>query len=91
MEKKLLSIVKILKAYHNILLGQKIIIWSDHNNLAHGEGTKNYNARMLRQRLQLEEFGPKIKYIEVEKNTVADSLSCLPLTDNSPSLETIKE
>jgi predicted aspartyl protease len=70
-ERELLAIVETLKEFRNILLGQQIIIHTDHKNLTH----KNFNTeRVLRWRLILEEFGPDLQYIKGEKNIVADAL-----------------
>ena len=40
----------------------------------------------MRWRLILEEFGPELKYIKGENNVVADSLSCLEISDNQEIL-----
>jgi hypothetical protein len=77
-ERELLSIVETLKEFRNILLGYKIIVWTDHKNLT----CKNFNTeRVMRWRLVLEEFGPELRYIKGEKNIVADSLSRLPIDE----------
>ena len=60
--KELLSIVKTLKEYRTILLGQRIIIYTDNKNLT----CKNFNTNIvLRWRLILKEYG---KYPLVVKN-----------------------
>ena len=69
---KLLSIVKTLKGFFTNLLVQRLKIYTDHKNLT----CKNFNTdRVLRWRLILEEYGPYIEYIKVEKNIAADALS----------------
>ena len=79
-ERELLAIVETLKEFRNILLGQQIIIHTDHKNLTY----KNFNTeRVLRWRLILEEFGPELQYIKGDKNIVADALSRLGLTKES--------
>ena len=40
----------------------------------------------MRWRLILEEFGPELKYIKGENNVVADTLSCLEMSDNQEIL-----
>ncbi len=75
-ERELLSIVETLKEYRNILLGQKIVVHTDHKNLVY----KHFNTeRVMRWRLLLEEYGPELQYIKGEKNIVADALSRLEM------------
>ena len=75
-EKELLAIVETLKEFKNILLGQKIKVFTDHKNLTY----KTHNsARVMRWRLTIEEFGPELIYLPGDKNVVADSLSRLHL------------
>ncbi len=77
-ERELLSIVETLKEFRNILLGQKIRVYTDHQNLTY----KNFNTeRVMRWRLILEEYGPELHYIKGTHNVVADALSRLPLTE----------
>ena len=85
-EQKLLAIVETLKEFRNILLGQKIVVHTDHENLTY----KNFNTeRVMRWRLILEEYGPELRYMKGENNVVADALSRLTIDDrkdppNSP-------
>jgi len=46
-EKELLSIIELLKSFRYMLLGQTIIIWTDHKNLTHSENTKHSSSRIL--------------------------------------------
>jgi transposase InsO family protein len=90
MERELLAIVETLKEFRNILLGQKIHIFTDHQNLTY----KNFNTeRVMRWRLIIEEFGPEFHYIKGSKNIVADALSRLELSSSSspPSAEAVAE
>jgi len=78
-ERKLLAIVETLKEFKNILLGQKIRVYTDHQKLTY----KNFNTeRVMRWRLILEEYGPELEYIKGEHNVVADALSCLDMQPN---------
>jgi hypothetical protein len=83
-ERELLSIVETLKEYRNILLGHEIEVHTDHKNLVY----KHFNTeRVMRWRLLLEEFGPKLLYIKGANNIVADALSRLELTEEDFSQE----
>ena len=83
-ERELLSIVETLKEFRNILLGQKIVVHTDHKNLT----CKNFNTeRVMRWRLILEEYGPELRYIKGEHNVVADALSRLDLVDNPLTMD----
>ena len=73
-EQELLSIVETLKEFKNILLGQKLIVHTDHKNLLY---EKLSTDRMIRWRLLIEEFGPSWMHIKGETNVIADALSRL--------------
>ena len=92
-EQELLTITEILKAYRNMLLGMKILIFTDHENLTYID-VKYDNQRVMRQRLYIEEFGPEICHIEGKDNIAADTLSRNPSSPNNHHLlqeETLKE
>lgn len=76
-EKELLSIVETLKEFQNILLGQKVVVHTDHLNLLYNKLASN---RLIRWRMMLEEFGPKIEHVAGKNNVVADALSRLEIT-----------
>ena len=83
-ERELLSIVETLKEYKNILLGQKIDVYTDHQNLTY----KKFNVeRVMRWRLIIEEFNPNLIYIKGQNNLVADALSRLKLINNLNKLD----
>jgi hypothetical protein len=71
-EQELLSIVETLKEFCNILLGQRIIVHTDHKNIVYGNLS---NDRIARWRLLLEEYGPTYVHVKGTDNIVADALS----------------
>ena len=78
-DKELPIIVETLKEFRTILLGQKLIIYTDHKNLT----CENFNTnRVLRWRIIIEDRVPYIEYVKGEKNIVSDALSILPLDRN---------
>jgi hypothetical protein len=75
-KKELLSILLMLREFRAIVWGQKIRIFTDHRNSTF----QNFsNWTMLRWRLEIEEYGPELIYVEGKDNVVADALSRLPM------------
>jgi hypothetical protein len=79
-EKELLSIIECLETFHNLLFGQRLVVWTDHKNLV-TEATISQSQRVQHWRPILEEYGPDIRYIKGEENCAADALSRLPTTE----------
>jgi hypothetical protein len=71
-ERELLAIVETLKEFRNILLGHRIDVYTDHQNLTYKQFNTN---RVMRWRLLIEEYGPNIIYVQGKHNIVADALS----------------
>ena len=67
--KELLAIVEKLKEFKNIVLGQKINVYTDNQNLTY---TTHNSTRVMLWRLLIEEFGPDFHYLPGKKNIVAD-------------------
>jgi hypothetical protein len=74
-ERELLSIVETLKEFRMMLLGHKIVMWTDHKNLIHNDLK---SERVLRWCLLMEECGPETHCVKGPENMVADALSRLP-------------
>ena len=75
-EKELLSIVETLKSFESILMGQTLIVHTDHLNLLY---KKLASGRLIRWRMLLEEFGPEFQHVKGTTNIVADALSRLDM------------
>jgi hypothetical protein len=82
-EQELLSVVETLKEYKNILLGQKVIIHTDHKNILY---SKLPNERITRWRLMLEEYGPEFQHVSGKDNIVADALSRLDTSNGKGTM-----
>jgi hypothetical protein len=75
-DQELLSIVETLKEYRGMLLGQRIIVYTDHINLVR-ENIGQSSDRTMRWYLLLNEYGVDLRYIKGVENTVADAISRL--------------
>jgi hypothetical protein len=84
-EKELLGIVEGLKTFKGVIRGQDLTIHTDHMNLLY---QKLPSQRMMRWRLLLEEFHPKVVHIKGIDNDAADALSRLDMTNKEYDLIT---
>jgi len=83
-EREMLSTAETLKEHRNTLLGQQIEVFTDHKNLV----CKHFNTeRVVRWRLLLEEFGPRLTHVKGANDTVADALSRLETAEEELSAE----
>jgi hypothetical protein len=78
-EIELLAIVETLKEFKGILWGQKLIVYTDHQNLM-CDALGLTSDQVYRWRLLLEEYSPEIVYIKGINNIVADATSRLDFT-----------
>ena len=83
-EKELLGIVETLKAFENILLGQRVVVHTDHLNLLY---RKHSSQRIQRWRVLLEKYRPEVWHIEGKKNVIADTISRHPMIHKEGDLE----
>ena len=79
-EKDLLAIVVTLEEFCSMLLGTKLIIYTDHHNFTF-DGTLN-SQRVLHWCIYAEEYGPSTYYIPGQKNSIVGIYSCLPHMDS---------
>ena len=87
-ERELLSILETLKEFRNILLGQQVVVHTDHLNLTH----KQFNTNcVVRWRLIIEEYGVSLTYFEVTNSIVADALSRLARIDTLDFCESVPD
>jgi len=71
-----------------MLLGQRVTVYTDHINIIH-PSTKFSSNRVLRQRLNLDEYEVTMKYIKGADNVVADAVSRLPFTETTENKEEV--
>ena len=67
-----------LKEFPYILIGQKLVIHTDHLNILY---SKMASPCIVRWRFLLEKYGVKFVHVKGEENVVADTLSHHPTTD----------
>jgi predicted aspartyl protease len=71
-QKELLAVLTCLRTHRNILLGRRLIVYTDHKNNTYD----SLNSDQVRRwRMEIEEYSPDFRYIPGEQNPVADMLS----------------
>ena len=75
-ERELLGIVEGLKAFEGMIRGMNLTVHINHLNLLY---QKLPNQRMMRWRLMMEEFNPKVVHIAGVDNDASDALSRLSM------------
>ena len=79
-ERELLGIVEGLKAFDGMIRGMDLTVHTDHLNLLY---QKLPSQRMMRWRLMMEEYHPKVVQIAGVDNDARDALSRLPMKEKS--------
>lgn len=79
-EKELLAIVWSVKYFRPYLYGRRFKIQTDHRPLIYLFGMRDPSSRLLKFRLQLEEYNFTVEYLKGKNNSVADALSRIRLT-----------
>lgn len=77
-ERELLSIIACLLKWRTIIMGSKVIVWSDHKSLSFLLNCQLLNPRLTRWYLKIQNFNLEIKHLAGEDNIVADALSRFP-------------
>ena len=76
-DKEMLSILETFREFRDILYGaRELHVYTDHKNMTYD---KISSQRLLRWRLEIEEYGPQFHYIQGEKNVLADAFSRIPV------------
>ena len=83
-KKELLAIVMTLREFRSMLLGANVNIFTDHRNLTFA----NFNTQcVLRWRCYVEEYAPKLFYLQGKLNVLVDALSRLLRFDSLEIIE----
>lgn len=80
-EKELLAIYNSILAFRHYIYGTQFTVFSDHKPLVYLFGMTNPASKLVRIRLELEEYKFEIIHIRGKDNVVADSLSRIHIED----------
>lgn len=80
-EKELIAIHFALKTFRHYLYGQKFTVLTDHKPLIYLFKLKNPSSKLMRIKMDLEEFDFTIQHIKGSENVVADALSRISIKD----------
>lgn len=81
-EKELLAIVWSVKHFRPYLYGKRFKIQTDHRPLVYLFSMRDPSSRLLKFRLQLEEYNFYIEYLKGQANSVADALSRITISSD---------
>ena len=90
-EKELLAIIHALKKWRADLLGGPIAIFTDHRTLENFDTQRDLSHRQAHWQEFMAQFEMKIYYVKGKDNMVADALSCLPVGEATPSVQSRHE
>jgi hypothetical protein len=77
-DKELLCVVATLKEFRSMFLGAELLIYTDHKNILN---VGNSSEQWPRWIFYVDEYGPTIYYIEVQRNVIAGTSSRLSCKD----------
>ena len=77
-DKELLCVVATLREFQSMLLGAELHIYTDHKNILNVGNSSEWRLRWISY---VDEYGPKIHYIEGPRNVIADTFSRLLCKD----------